>query len=156
MLPLDNWKKKKKPNKHEYRKWTVHGVPFSVTLEWYHYSRNAPFKQLASPTRGFPGSLDGKEPASNAGEPASIPGFGRSSGEGIDYPLQYSWAALVAQILRGTTYQDAFLCMTDPRDRSCWEGVWCSDAHSGLPGALWAVWWSHQVSSGTLQLLWEK
>ena len=98
--------------------------------------RNAPFKQLASPTRGFPGSLGGKEPACNAGEPGSIPGLGRSPGEGIDYPLQYSWAALVAQILRGTTYRDAFLCMTDPRDRSCWEGVWCSDAHSGLPGAL--------------------
>ena len=31
---------------------------------------------------------------------ASIPGLGRSSGEGIDYPLQYSWASLVAQLVK--------------------------------------------------------
>lgn len=54
---------------------------------------------------------------------------------------------------RGATYRDAFLCTRDPRDRSCWEAVWCLDAHSGPPGAPWAVWWSHRVSSGTLQLL---
>ena len=35
---------------------------------------------------GFPGSLAGKESACNAGEPCSIPGSGRSPGEGIDYP----------------------------------------------------------------------
>ena len=42
-------------------------------------------------------SLAGKETACNAGGPGSIPGLGRSPGEGIDYPLQYSWASLVAQ-----------------------------------------------------------
>ena len=36
----------------------------------------------------------GKESACNAGDPSSIPGLGRSSGEGIGYPLQYSWASL--------------------------------------------------------------
>ena len=40
---------------------------------------------------GFPGVSDGKESACNVGEPGSIPGSGRSSGEGNDYPLQYSW-----------------------------------------------------------------
>ena len=35
-----------------------------------------------------------KESACNAGDPSSIPGLGRSSGEGIGYPLQYSWASL--------------------------------------------------------------
>ena len=35
-----------------------------------------------------------KESASNEGDPSSIPGSGRSIGEGIDYPLQYSWASL--------------------------------------------------------------
>ena len=34
-----------------------------------------------------------------AGEPSSIPGSGRSAAEGIGYPLQYSWASLVAQLV---------------------------------------------------------
>ena len=40
--------------------------------------------------RGFPGSSVGKESACNAGDPDSIPGLGRSPGEGNGYPLQYS------------------------------------------------------------------
>ena len=41
----------------------------------------------------------GKEFDFNAGDPSSIPGLGRSSGEGIGYPLQYSWASLVSQLV---------------------------------------------------------
>ena len=48
---------------------------------------------------GFPGSSAGKESNCNAGDPGSIPGLGRSPGEGIGYPLQYSWASLVAQLV---------------------------------------------------------
>ena len=51
-------------------------------------------------TLGFPGSLAGKESASNAGDPGSIPGSESSPEEGIDYPLQYSWASLVAQMVK--------------------------------------------------------
>ena len=40
--------------------------------------------------KGFPDSSVGKEFACNAGDPNSIPGFGRSAGEGIGYLLQYS------------------------------------------------------------------
>ena len=40
-----------------------------------------------------------KESACNAEDPGLIPGSGRSSGEGISYPLQYSWASLVAQLV---------------------------------------------------------
>ena len=40
---------------------------------------------------GFPGGLDGKESACNAGDPGLIPGLGRSCGEGNGNPLQYSW-----------------------------------------------------------------
>ena len=47
---------------------------------------------------GFPSSSVGKEYTCNAGDPGSIPGSGRSLGEGIGYPLQYSWASLVAQL----------------------------------------------------------
>ena len=49
---------------------------------------------------GFPDSSVGKESACNAGDPGSIPGSGRAAGEGIDYPLQYSWASLVAQLVK--------------------------------------------------------
>ena len=45
----------------------------------------------------FPGSSVGKEPACKAGDPGLIPGSGSSPGEGIGYPLQYSWASLVGQ-----------------------------------------------------------
>ena len=47
-------------------------------------------------TMAFPESLVGKESACNAGDPGLIPGLGRSAGEGIGYPLQCSWAFLVA------------------------------------------------------------
>ena len=49
---------------------------------------------------GFPGSSAGKESACNAGDPGSIPGLRKSPGEGIGYPLQYSWASLVAQLVK--------------------------------------------------------
>ena len=39
---------------------------------------------------GFPGGSDGKASACNAGDPGSIPGLGRSPGEGNGNPLQYS------------------------------------------------------------------
>ena len=39
---------------------------------------------------GFPGNSDGKESACNVGDLGSIPGLGRSPGEGKGYPLQYS------------------------------------------------------------------
>ena len=49
---------------------------------------------------GFPGSSAGKQSTCNAGDPGSIPGSGRSTGEGIGYPLQYSLASLVAQLVK--------------------------------------------------------
>ena len=50
--------------------------------------------------RGFPDSSVGKESACHAGDPGSIPGSGRPTGEEIGYPLQYSWASLVAQLVK--------------------------------------------------------
>ena len=49
---------------------------------------------------GFPGSSSGKDSMCNAGDSTSISGLGRSTGEGIGYPLQYSWASLVAQLVK--------------------------------------------------------
>ena len=49
---------------------------------------------------GFSFSSDGKESTCNAADPGLIPGRGRSAGEGIGYPLQYSWASPVAQLVK--------------------------------------------------------
>ena len=49
---------------------------------------------------GFPHSSVGKESACNEGDPSSIPGSGRSAGEGLGYPFQYSWASLVAHLVK--------------------------------------------------------
>ena len=55
---------------------------------------------------GFPGSSAGKKKKKkknstcNAGDPGSISGSGRSPGKGIGYPLQYSWASFVAQLVK--------------------------------------------------------
>ena len=69
---------------------TVHGVTKSQTG----------LKQLSMNAWGFPHSSVGKESTCDAGDPGSIPGSGRSPGEGIGYPLQYSWVSLVAQLVK--------------------------------------------------------
>ena len=43
-----------------------------------------------------------RESACNSGDPALIPGWGRSTGEGIGYPLQYFWASLVTQLVKNS------------------------------------------------------
>ena len=48
---------------------------------------------------GFPGGSDGKESTCSVGDPGSIPGLGTYPGEAIGYPVQYSWASLVAQMV---------------------------------------------------------
>ena len=50
--------------------------------------------------KGFPTISVGKESACNAGDPGSIPESGRSAGEGIGYPFQYSWASLVVLLVK--------------------------------------------------------
>ena len=61
-------------------------------------------RELASPLgkRGFPGGSEGKESACNAGDPGSVPGLGRSLGEGNGNRLQYS-------------------CLENPMDRGAWQ-----------------------------------
>ena len=49
---------------------------------------------------GLPGSSAGKESAFNAEDPGLISGSERFPGEGIGYPLQYSQASLVAQMVK--------------------------------------------------------
>ena len=49
----------------------------------------------------FPGGSDGKASVYNAGDPGSVPGLGRSPGEGSGNPLQY-------------------YCLENPMDRGAW------------------------------------
>ena len=51
-------------------------------------------------TTSLPGSLVGKESACNSGDPGLIPRLGRSTRERRGYPLLYSWASLVAQLVK--------------------------------------------------------
>ena len=57
---------------------------------------------LTEAPTGFPGSSAGKESTCNAGDPSLIPGLGRSPEDVIGYPLQYSWASLVAQMVENS------------------------------------------------------
>ena len=58
---------------------------------------------------GFPGGSDGQETACNAGDPGSIPGSGRSTGEENGYPLQYSCLenSMDRGVWRATVYEVA-------------------------------------------------
>ena len=69
----------------------------------------------------FPHCSVGKASACDTGDPGLIPGSGRSTGEEIGFPLQYSWASLVAQLvknlpaMRGTWVQS--LGYKDPLEK---------------------------------------
>ena len=66
-----------------------HGLDFQkrASLRWFVWSTRT-------------GSSAGKESTCNAGDPSSNPGLRWSTGEGIGYPLQYSWASLVARLVK--------------------------------------------------------
>ena len=58
----------------------------------------------------FTGTSADKESTCSAGDAGSIPGSGRSAGEGIGYPLQYSWASLGAQLVKNLpTMQETYV-----------------------------------------------
>ena len=90
----------------------------------------------------FRHSSIGKETACNAGDRGLIPGSGRSPGEGMSYPLQYSWASLMAQLVKnlptmwetwvrslgwedlveeGVTSHSSILAWRIPMDRGAWQ-----------------------------------
>ena len=80
----------------------------SVSLKPSLYNRNFSVHILLKPNLkdfehyllDFPGSSAGKESTCNAGDPGLIPRLGRSTGEGIGYPLQNSWAFLMVQLVK--------------------------------------------------------
>ena len=99
---------------------------------------------LSPQHEGFPYSSGGKESACNAGDPGSIPGSGRSAGEGLGYPFQYSWASLVDQLVKhppaiqeiwvrslgwedplqkGMAIQLQYSCLENSMDRGAWQAT---------------------------------
>ena len=128
-------------------------------------------------SRGFPGSSVGKEPACKSGNPSSISGSGRSPREGISHQLQYSWASLVAQMLKNLpvmqetwvwslAWQDPhgnpfqYSCLENSMNRGAWQATlhgvaesrtWLSDFHvPGCPEARTLHFYSrgHRFSPG--------
>ena len=85
---------------------------------------------------GFPHSSVGKESTCNAGDPGSIPGLGRSPGEGIGYPLQYSWASLVAQLVKNPPAMRETWVLIPGLGRSPGEGEGCPLQYSGLEDSM--------------------
>ena len=93
---------------------------------------------------GFPGSSAGKESTCNSGDPCSSPGLEIFPGEGISYPLQYSRASLVAQMVKnppavqkawvqslgwdgpleeGMAARFSILAWRIPMDRGAWQTI---------------------------------
>ena len=70
---------------------------------------------------GFPHSSVGKESTCNAGNHSLMPWSGRSAGEGISYPLQFSWPYLVTQLVKNPPAMQEipveFLGCEDPLDK---------------------------------------
>ena len=84
----------------------------------------------------FADSPVGKESTCNAGDPSSIPGSGRSAGEGIGYPLQYSWDSLVAQLVKNLPANVGDLGSTPGLGRSLEEGKGYPLQYSGLENSM--------------------
>ena len=108
-------------------RWGIHYLTFLNLINFIHECSPQYLPYLPVPIcsvqppslQGFPGSSAGKESTCSAGDPSLIPGSGRSSGEGIGYPLQYSWDSLVAQTVKNPPVMwetwVRFLGWEDPR-----------------------------------------
>ena len=92
----------------------------------------------------------GKESACNEGDPSSIPGLGRFNGEGIGYPLQYSWASLVAQLVENLPCNAADLGLIPGLGRSPGEGKGYPLQYSDLETSIDCV--VHGVANSQTQL----
>ena len=104
---------------------------------------------------GFPDSSADKELAGNAGDPGSIPGLGRFPGDGLGYPLQYSWASLVAQTVKNPpAMQETWVQSLD------WEGLLEEGMATHSSILAWRIpmdrgaWWAavHGVAKSQTQL----
>ena len=96
---------------------------------------------------GFPDSSVGKESACNAGDPDSSEG---SAGEGIGYPLQYSWASLVAQLGKESAYNVGDVGSIPRLGRSPGEGKGYPLQYSSLESSMDCI--DHGVAKSRTRL----
>ena len=115
--------------------------------------RKIPWRKDRLPTPvflGFPFGSAGKEPACNVGDLGLIPGLGRSAGEGIGYPLLYSWASLVAQLVKNLPAMREDLGSIPGLGRFSGEGKGYSLQYSGLKNSMDCI--VHGVAKSRIQL----
>ena len=98
----------------------------------------------------FPNSSVGKEFTCNARDPGSITGSGRSAGEGIGYALHYSWASLVAQLVKNPPAMPETWGSIPGLGRSPGEGKGYPLQHSGLENSIDCI--VHGVAKSWTQL----
>ena len=113
--------------------WTPSLISMPVYIVFPH--SEYPFTSLIKtyqPLWVFPHSSVGKESTSNEGDPGS----GRSAGEGIGYPLQHSWASLVAQLVKNLPAMQVNLGSIPGLGRSPGEGNGYPVQHSGLENSM--------------------
>ena len=97
--------------------------------------------------KGFPNSSVDKESTCSAQDPSLIPGSGRPPGEGIGNPLQYSWASLVAQMVKNLpTMWEAWVQSLG------WEDTLEKGKATHSSILTWRIPWSHKESDTTEQL----
>ena len=100
--------------------------------------------------RGFPSGLEGKASAHNVGDPGSIPGSGRSPGEGNGNPLQYSclenptdggaWWATVHGVAKSRTWLSNFMEVMEWVKKPITLRVWSHHTQTGqCREACWAT-----------------
>ena len=100
---------------------------------------------------GFPDISGGKESTCNARDPSLISGLERSPGEGIGYPLQYSWASLVAQLVKNLPAMQETWVQTLSWEDTLEKGKATSVFWPGEFHGLYSP-WDHKESDTTEQL----
>ena len=116
----------------------------TIVTSYYFSSVTDYYTATVTKTVGFPSSSADKESACNAGDPSSIPGSGRSPGERIGYPFQYSLGSLVAQLVKNPPAMEETwvqsLGWEDPLEKG-------KATHSSI--LAWRIPWGHKESDTT-------
>ena len=113
-------------------KWKAFVFQRTTSRKW-----KSPWNTRKYLIRGFYHSSSvGKESTCNVGSPGSVPGWGRSPGEGIGYPLQYPWTSLVAQLVKNLPAMQETWVWSLGLGRSPGEGKGYPLQYSGLDNSM--------------------